>query len=165
MPQYLVLIDGHEYSILLGGDQAFIDGKPVAVDLLKLNDTGLYLLSQDKEAIELYLHNQDASTLEVLANGQLFTAKVETPQRRAHKNAEDNQAGVLVAPIPGLVVEVCVQQDEFVETGQTMLVLESMKMQMKIRALIAGQVTEIGVQVGKQVEKGALLIRVEPVPQ
>jgi biotin carboxyl carrier protein len=61
----------------------------------------------------------------------------------------------------GLVVDVAVHVGDTVEKGQTLVVLESMKMQMQLRSPRPGKVTNVTVQSGNQVEKGALLVQFE----
>jgi len=161
MPRYVVSINGQEYCISLDGDQTLVDGQPVDVELLQLNDSGLYSLSRGQETFELHLHNQDPETLEVLAGGQRFFARVETPQRHLRKRPNTDRTGLVTAPMPGLVIEVLVEPGEMVEVGQCVLVLESMKMQMQIRAPLAGRVAEVGALFGQQVDKGAMLVRIE----
>jgi 3-methylcrotonyl-CoA carboxylase alpha subunit len=48
-----------------------------------------------------------------------------------------------------------------VEKGQTLVVLESMKMQMQLRSPRPGKVNKVTVRSGDQVEKGALLVQFE----
>ncbi len=161
MSRYVVSINGHEYCISLEEDQVLIDGQPVDVELLQLNDSGLYSLSRDQETFELHLHNQDPETLEVLAGGRRFVARVETPQRRMRKRQGADETGLVTAPMPGLVVDVLVEPGDVVEAGQSVLVIESMKMQMQIRTPIAGRVAEVGAKFGEQVDKGTVLVRIE----
>ncbi len=70
-------------------------------------------------------------------------------------------SGSLLAPMPGTVVSVAVEQGQRVDAGQPVLVLEAMKMQHTVRAPGAGTVTEIDVQPGAQVAAGAVLAVVE----
>jgi len=70
-------------------------------------------------------------------------------------------AGSLNAPMHGLVVDVAVHEGDSVEKGQTLVVLESMKMQMQLRSPTPGKVSKVTVQSGCQVEKGALLVQFE----
>ncbi|QIG45059.1 acetyl/propionyl-CoA carboxylase subunit alpha [Nocardioides anomalus] len=69
--------------------------------------------------------------------------------------------GSLLAPMPGTVVAVHVQQGEEVEAGQPVLVLEAMKMQHTVRAPGAGTVTQLDVRPGAQVAAGEVLAVVE----
>jgi propionyl-CoA carboxylase alpha chain len=70
-------------------------------------------------------------------------------------------SGGLVAPMPGKVLEVRVQAGQAVKTGETLLVLEAMKMEHPLKAPHDGVVVEVRVAAGEQVENGALLLVVE----
>jgi propionyl-CoA carboxylase alpha chain len=69
--------------------------------------------------------------------------------------------GSLVAPMPGLVRQVCVAVGDRVAKGDVLLVLEAMKMETPIRAPEAGRVAELRASAGQQVEAGALLAVIE----
>ncbi len=69
--------------------------------------------------------------------------------------------GGLVAPMPGRVIELRVAVGDAVAAGQTLLVLEAMKMEHPMKAAADGVVSEVRVAVGDQVENGALLLVVE----
>ena len=66
-------------------------------------------------------------------------------------------SGSLLAPMPGTVVSVAVEAGAEVEAGQTVLVLEAMKMQHTVSAPPAGVVTELDVTPGAQVAAGEVL--------
>ena len=70
-------------------------------------------------------------------------------------------SGSLLAPMPGAVIRVAVEQGQEVEAGQPVLVLEAMKMQHTVTAPHAGTVTQIDVQPGAQVAAGEVLAIVE----
>ncbi|WGY02260.1 biotin carboxylase N-terminal domain-containing protein [Nocardioides sp. QY071] len=71
-------------------------------------------------------------------------------------------AGSLLAPMPGSVVSVSAAVGDVVQEGQTILVMEAMKMQHTIAAPYAGTVTELSATAGQQVEAGVVLAVVEP---
>ena len=71
-------------------------------------------------------------------------------------------SGSLLAPMPGTVVRLAVAEGDVVEAGQSVLVLEAMKMQHTVTAPQAGTVTRISVQGGVQVAANEVLAVVEP---
>ncbi len=95
----------------------------------------------------------------VTVNGQTFvlTKTIGAGKRGGHAH---HAAGVLVAPMPGLVRAVQVTEGETVEKGQTLLILEAMKMEIKVAAPQAGKVKSLKVQTGQTVEKDELLVEV-----
>ena len=64
------------------------------------------------------------------------------------------------APLPGTITEVKVQVGQQVNVGDTVLVLEAMKMQNNIEAEVAGQVTSILVKQGETVMEGSVLLTI-----
>ena len=70
-------------------------------------------------------------------------------------------SGSLLAPMPGTVVKILVEQGAEVAAGDAVLVLEAMKMQHTVSAPHAGTVTEINIQPGTQVAAGEVLAVVE----
>ena len=75
---------------------------------------------------------------------------------------EADAAGDLTAPMPGKVTHVHVKAGAAVKRGQSLLVLEAMKMEHTIAAPADGTVTEIRCRAGDQVEDGVPLVIFEP---
>jgi len=71
-------------------------------------------------------------------------------------------SGGLMAPMPGVVLDVRCAPGDQVETGQTLVVLEAMKMEHVVRAPADGVVADVHVAKGQHVENGALLLVFEP---
>ena len=63
----------------------------------------------------------------------------------------------ITAPMPGTILGVKVAVGDKVEKGQTLLILEAMKMENEIAAPEAGTVSSINVEAGASVESGQLL--------
>ena len=69
----------------------------------------------------------------------------------------------ICAHITGTVWKVETQVGDAVQEGQTLVILESMKMEMPIEAPEAGTVTEVLAAAGQSVEEGEVLLRLGPV--
>ena len=66
---------------------------------------------------------------------------------------------VVVAPMPGLILRIDAAEGSEVVPGQTLLVLEAMKMENNLKSPAAGRIAQVLVTAGQAVEKGAPLIR------
>ena len=71
------------------------------------------------------------------------------------------QAGGLVAPMPGKVVDLKVKKGSKVKSGETLVILEAMKMEHSIKASEDGVIADIFIKENDQVENGAVLMVVD----
>lgn len=74
----------------------------------------------------------------------------------------DKGSGRVEVPMPGKVIAIEVAEGDHVHKGQGLVVVEAMKMENEIKAPCAGLVRRIAVWPGAQLEKGALLLEIEP---
>lgn len=72
----------------------------------------------------------------------------------------DADSGVVRAPMPGVVLEVNVVPGDEVETGQCLLLIESMKLQTEVKAPVAGTVSKISFEAGQPFEKASVLVEI-----
>ncbi|MEU4835851.1 biotin carboxylase N-terminal domain-containing protein [Streptosporangium sp. NPDC023615] len=84
-----------------------------------------------------------------------------TPLERLPEPVDHLPPGSLTAPMPGTVLRVDVGPGEAVGAGQTVVVLEAMKMEHRITAPAPGTVAAVNVTPGRQVEAGAVLAVIE----
>lgn len=64
----------------------------------------------------------------------------------------------VVAPLPGVILEVRVKEGDKVQEGQVVVILEAMKMENEITAPVSGAVAAVNVQAGNTVDQGATLV-------
>ena len=123
----------------------------------------------------------DGSVAEVEVNGTPFKVEFEKPIKKAAapvakpvaKSAAPATAAAPVAkpaapaggagttvssPLPGVILDVCVKEGDAVKRGQTVMVLEAMKMENAIESTADGTVTAIKVGKGDSVLEGAPLV-------
>ncbi|MGC9400140.1 MAG: acetyl-CoA carboxylase biotin carboxyl carrier protein subunit [Anaerolineae bacterium] len=162
MTSYYVTIGEQEYKVNVTEAGLFLNDEPVQCDLVSLNDNGLHQLSRGQQRLEVHLSAQSRHTYEVLIGGRRVIAHVTPGNHHARRTLQAAQAGAVTTPMPGLVVDVLVQEGNVVQKGDVLVVQEAMKMQMELRAPCDGRVARVAVEIGAQVEKDALLIQVAP---
>ena len=162
MSLYTVKIEDRIYKVNIAGDHCTVNGEQVDATMRPLNRNGLHVLQHGKQAYELFMSNQEADTYQMLMlGGRRIVTQITSRMKKHFMAGEDCNAGCLAAPMHGLVVDVPVHAGDTVEKDQTLVVLESMKMQMQLRSPRPGKVTKVTVRSGDQVEKGALLVQFE----
>lgn len=163
MSLYTVEIGNRTYRVNISRERGTVDGEPVDAEMLLLNPSGLHLLRHGRHALELFLNNLDDETCQMLMRGgQRIVSRITGRARRRSRTGEaDSKVKALSAPMHGLVVDVAVQEGAAVEKNQTLVVLESMKMQMQLRSPRAGKVARVAARPGSHVEKGAVLVQFE----
>ncbi len=86
-------------------------------------------------------------------------------QPRFHSFDTEQVGGGPVCPLPGTVIAVEVAVGDEVEEGQTLMVVEAMKMEHKIVAAVAAVVTTVHFATGDRVDQGDLLVSLEVLSQ
>ena len=83
---------------------------------------------------------------------------------RGHKPSglASDALGGLKTQMPGKVVKILIAQGDSVRPGQTLLILEAMKMENEIKANIGGVIEKIHVSVGDTLESGVSMIELKP---
>jgi biotin carboxyl carrier protein len=123
------------------------------------SENGKLDLLIDGKRMTAYVSSDNAKRW-VTVNGQTF---VLTKSSGAHRGGHGHQhaAGELTAPMPGQVRAVNVSEGEMVTKGQTLLVLEAMKMEIRVQAPRDGMVKKLFVKQGQTVEREQVLIEIE----
>lgn len=71
---------------------------------------------------------------------------------------KSSQSSLVTAPIPGVIIEIKVNEGEVVTYGQELCVLEAMKMKNSIRAGHDGTIAKIHISAGEQVQQSKVLM-------
>ena len=124
-----------------------------------------------------FSHNERIFTARVVGNGKkrwvhvdgatYVFERADTRTQRAHTHGarEGTGSGIVVAPMPGQVRAVLVKEGDAVTEGQPLVILEAMKMELKVSAPHDGIVAKILVTPGQSVEREQLLASVDETEQ
>ena len=167
--QRAITIDGTTYTI----DWHFI--APLAADGKGQASIGgrysLIIAGQSYEIFARRIHKPDeggSATYEITCGEQRFEVRVEDEREKALagsvKSALDSGEAKVRAPMPGLVIGVPVEVGANVVHGQTVVVLEAMKMENDLAAPRVGTIKEVKVTRGQTVNQGEVLVVISAEP-
>lgn len=151
-----------EFDFALGREGMFTweDGALAMSGRIVSSETGEGWLDVEGRILP-FVSYRVKNRVHVWARGQNWWIELAAPGKAAHPAL---QAGdEIVAPMPGTVLKVNLAAGAEVAAQQTVLVLESMKMELSLPAPRAGRIAEIRCKEGDLVEMGATLARLEKV--
>lgn len=162
--RYFVKLGNQQFSLNevdLKKGTAHLDGRLVSFDFQHVRGT-LYSLIVDGRVFSAHL-SSDGSGEEIVYGPHVLRAEVEDERAallRQLARGEAPATGTLEikAPMPGLVVRLLVKKDDIVIKGQSVAVIEAMKMENDIKSPAGGVVTAVHVAERNAVEKNAKLI-------
>jgi acetyl/propionyl-CoA carboxylase alpha subunit len=159
-----ISLDSHQIEITptRPGYRVRVDGQDCPVEVLRAGAGQLTLRFFVSEEVFTAYISSDGPNRWLTLNGQTFQFKRQDASARRLGHAQAHSAGELLAPMPGQVRAVPVAQGDNVTRGQTLLVLEAMKMEIKMTAPFDGRVAQLKVRPGDTVEKEQLLVEVAP---
>ena len=91
-----------------------------------------------------------------LNGADLYTTVTKKYQNRKQWSKPDPR--IISSVIPGAILDILVKEGDKVKAGQTLLVLESMKMANQIKATLDGKVKKISVSKGEVIPKGHVMV-------
>jgi len=167
MSEFIISLNDKKRQIKIVDDETLlIDGKKTNFDLTKLSN-GVSLLKIDNKIYEVSEHNVEGENVILLVNGKVYNTVSRTMlQERASSLIEKAMAQhshkvVVKAPMPGMILKIKRKEGEAVEKGDSVIILEAMKMENEIKAPVSGIITELKIAEGSAVEKNSFLFSIE----
>ena len=144
---------GRQWQITIGSSEATCDDQNISNE---------HTFEIDARPNRMWVDGQLAHVIKVgddwwvHLDGSIHVVSID--EQGAGGSGEDDG---MTAPMPGKILEILCNIGDHVESGQTLIVMEAMKMEHRIAANDPGVVVEIHHQVGEQVDAGATLIDIE----
>lgn len=137
--------------------------KSYELDLSMVGDGTAFSLLVDHRSYDVIVEGGEGGS-RVLVNGETVQVQVEDERERtanAVASARPKGKRTLTSSMPGIVVEIQVAPGDVVKDGQTLLILEAMKMRNPIHAEGDGTVARIHVSEGDTIGSGADLVDID----
>jgi len=158
--KYTTVINDQLFEVeILRDGTLLVNGHPHQVDFLDLGNS-LYSIIKDARSLELAI-DEDQGEYQILLSGRLYEAQVLDQRAMLMMNRKGGlklDSGEVSAPMPGLIIDVPVKVGDSVAEGDTVVILESMKMQNELKAPRPGKIQTVHCKSGDKVDKNALLI-------
>ena len=165
--RHRLLLDGVEHEVVIDdqGDVLVVtvdDGEAVTVDVTNSGLPGLFSMLIDGEPRRAYVSRAGAGFAVTVGSRRFEVLPASGAGRKRGAVGHEDEPGKITAPLAGVVVEVRVSVGDRVERGQTVAVVEAMKMQNEVQCPQAGTITAIHAEAGARTERDALLVEYEP---
>ena len=168
--KYIVHWQDRKYVVEVSGTRPdytiTIDGEVIVADAQTLGDPSLLSILLDRASF--LAHVIPSASMEdhweVSTGGKFARLEVldELSSMAKQMHAEQSGGGfVLLAPMPGLVIDVKVKPGDQVSVGTPLVVMEAMKMQNELTSEIEGTVREVVTSPQQAVESGARLMEID----
>ncbi len=163
MNDFVVTSGSKKFDISLNAENiVLVSGKEHKVHLSKLSEYS-YLLKVDNKVYHITSEKINSNEYSFLIDG--FSVDVSVRSLLEEKafeylknKAKDNHHATIKSPMPGLVIKIKKSVGDTVEMGESLIILEAMKMENDIKATSSGVIKEIPIQENSAVEKNETLI-------
>jgi len=156
------------YLITVNEEEKIVKRSEVdTLDSIKIDESNLHVLDGNQAYKVSVLHVDFLNkTLSLSVNGNSYDLKIEDEYDQRVKKmgllaVTAQKLNSIKAPMPGLIVDVMVEQGQEISEGTPLLVLSAMKMENIILSQGEGVVKSIEVKKDDAVEKGQLIIEME----
>lgn len=161
---YTVQVNKRDYVIEISDDGFIVNGKPISWDVSKIGEDYFHVLLDGRSfRAEIVEQDPAAKRFTVKVNGKYYPLALKDKfDELLEKMGMNANAGARVnhvrAPMPGLIITLKVKDGDEVKAGDTLLILEAMKMENIIKAPADATVKSVKVAMGDGVEKNQVLI-------
>lgn len=162
--QYKAKVKGTGYDININNDLLALNEKNIEWDLIRIDAKRFHIIRGSKSyEAELVEIKKEEKIILLKINNKLFEVELKDQyDELLHNLGMDsvaaNKLNDLKAPMPGMVLKVLVKEGDEIMKGDSLIVLEAMKMENMLKAAGNGKVKSIKVKISDKVEKNEVLI-------
>jgi len=135
---------------------ANVNGLEVKINFL---DNFPLFVEENKEFHPLYAVKDEKNNIHIQYKGKTY--KLDHQNKEGITTGEEVASGKIEPPMPGKILELKVKKGDKVEKNQTLLLMESMKLQVEIKAPFDGIVKTVNCSVDQMVNGGEMIVEIE----
>lgn len=155
----------YQFDIDVVNEVLQVNNQNVDLDILTLSGKSSHILHDHKPySVEVVEVDKNEKLATIKVNGSEYQVQVTTEldlllKQLGLDNLNSNRIAQIKAPMPGLVLNVLVKEGDEVKKGDSLVVLEAMKMENIIKSPADAVVKKIEVNQGDKIEKNTVLIQ------
>ena len=154
------------FQVIVNGQSFYFSEEELSQADIIQPHSGHYHIITEQRSVEITCHSIQGKTLQLEAEGEPYVAVVKTPLDRMLDQMGYNAVSTKIvkeikAPMPGLVLDISVQEGDVLADGQRVVILEAMKMENAIVMHGEAKVKKVHVVKGQAVDKGQVLVELE----
>jgi biotin carboxyl carrier protein len=160
----ITINDSQKFEIIAENEQILVNGQATAWDLVSIAPNHYHIVFGNKSYnAEVVQADFATKTFVFKINGKLCNLAAKNRfdlllDKLGMSATNSQKVNDLKAPMPGLILQVLVKEGDTVQKGDTLLILEAMKMENVLKAQGDGIIKKVNVKQGDRVEKGFMLI-------
>ena len=142
-----------------------VDDHPFDWDFVEIKKNYFHIIKDNQSFIAEIIHlDRESKEVALKINGRRFDLKVKDKfdlllERLGMSQNSSSQIREIKAPMPGLILNIHIEEGQEVKKGEAIMILEAMKMENIIKSPGEGIVKKINVEVGQSVDKNSLLVQ------
>lgn len=162
MNKYVALVNGKEIEFAIDENGAPDFQECFREYSIRKVNKYLYKFSIDGEEKNIVVNSSNSAEFNLLVDGVYVDIKFQTALQKyaadlMEKTASLHRHQIIKSPMPGMVLKIKVEEGVAIKKGESIMILEAMKMENEIKASADGIVKHIFVSEGTPVEKNASL--------
>ncbi len=142
------------------GITATINGKECRINIVNINDGTIEFLLNGRYHNVRYVES-NSKVIKMLIDGREATVNLIPTATTAKGDSIADKSRYLTSSIPGKVISVLAKKDDIVKKGDPVIVVESMKMQVRIKAHKDGVIKDIKVKEGMTIARNDTIVVIE----
>ena len=157
-------VNDNVFEISSSNDEIVLNGETFDWDIERVSESRFHIIKNNKSySAEIVNFDEDNKIMSVKINNNLYEIAIKSKldkllEKLGMDNLDSQAANDIKAPMPGLILDIMVKIGDEVKKGDSVLILEAMKMENVLKSPADGVISGIQVEKGQSVEKNSILI-------
>ncbi|MCX6167855.1 MAG: hypothetical protein NTX65_00825 [Ignavibacteriales bacterium] len=166
MNEFIVTINNRKHLVkILGDGKVQVGNREVKTDLSQISNNS-YVIRIDNSVFEITSNKLNSDRFGIVIDACYFDTVVRTQLQETANDLQKKQSKLkhhsdVKAPMPGLILKFKKKVGEEIRIGESILILEAMKMENELRSPASGILKQIFFNEGQSVEKDSIILTIE----